>query len=138
MTKEELKIWLSNKIDSCYYVKHLDIPDNIFLYYDEQLIRKMKLSKLKNEEYKQDKINGICLFHIDNNSDNFYFDCDISIWTFIKDNYSNDYNDIQELINDIINTKKYEKIRCNNILNAYAEPLDNFYLLSNIENLYVL
>ena len=106
MTKEEISDWFIDKFNSCYSVKHDDFPDSIFWVYDEQFIRKLKLCKLDNKNLKINKINGICLFEQDKKCHNFY--CDYNeIWSFLKNNYTDKYDDIQSTIKDILsdNTK---------------------------------
>jgi len=132
MTKEELTEWFWNKFNSCYPVTHDYYPDRIFYYYDEKYIRKIKLCKLNNQEtFSPNKVQGKCLFDQDLN--NKYLWCDYDeIWNFFRNNYINNYYDIQLLIKDILsNTNK---------LNLYT-PNNNFYdshdLLSNTNKLNV-
>ena len=102
MNKEELTKWFINKFSSCYPVKHDDLPDGIFWYYDEKFIRKIKLCKLNNQEITlPDKVKGTCLFEQD--LKNKYLWCDNEeIWNFFRNNYIDNYDDIQSLIKAIL------------------------------------
>ena len=109
MTKYELTKWFWNKFNSCYPVKHDDLPDRIFWVYDEKFIRKLKLCKLTNQEITlPNKVQGKCLFDQDLKTE--YLWCDNEeIWSFFKQNYKDNYYDIQSLIKDILSdtTKLY-------------------------------
>jgi len=103
MTNDELKIWFLDKINSCYPVKHDDFTNNFFLYYDVQFVRKIKLSKINNQDIKYpSKIKGDCLFELDTKNEYIYCDYD-KIWSFLESNYSSNYDDVQSLINGWLN-----------------------------------
>jgi hypothetical protein len=107
MNKEELSEWLLNKFNSCYPVKRAAYPDSIYWIYDEQFIRKLKLSKLNNKTVKLPiNIKGILLFE-QNKKDKVLF-CDYDeIWKFFKDNYYTDsYIILKNLITDILHNNK--------------------------------
>ena len=97
MKEEELKKWFWNKFNLCYPVKHSDYPKKIYWFYDEKLVRKIKLYKIENKEIIHIDISGICLFEQDLINNYFYCDYD-EIWTFFKKNYNNNYYVIQILI----------------------------------------
>lgn len=98
MNEEQLKKWFFDKFNSCYPVKHDNLPESIFWFYDELFIRKIKICKLNNQIVKTpSKVTGICLFEMDFKND--WFNCDYDyIWTVLKDKYINNYDDIQALI----------------------------------------
>ena len=119
MTKEELTIWFWNKFNSCYPVGHDDYPDNIYWYYDDKYIRKIKLCKINNQEIILPiKVNGICLFRQDLKNKSLWCNYD-EIWSFFKQNYKDNYNEIQSIIKEILSdTTKlnvYTPIRSFNI-----------------------
>ncbi len=102
MTKDELTDWFWNKFNSCYTVTHDDYPDSIFWFYSEQFVRKLKLCKLNNQDITlPDKIKGCCLFEQSFKIKKLYCDYNI-IWRFFKQNYKDDYDEIQLFINDIL------------------------------------
>ena len=98
MSEEELKKWFWNKFNNCYPVKHSDYPESIFYFYDEKIIRKMKLCKLNNQKLTlSSKVTGICLFEQD--LKNGYFNTNYyEIWSFFYHNYMSNYDNIQLLI----------------------------------------
>ena len=101
MTKEEIQIWFRNKFNSCYVVVHEDYPENIFMYYDPQFIRQKKLSRIVGEEIEYpSKLTGICLFGQDYK--NGYLFMNDEITSFFYKNYSNNWSDIKELIQDML------------------------------------
>ena len=98
MSEEELKKWFFDKLYNCYPVKHDDYPDDIFWFYGDQFVRKLKLSKLSGEEIGlPSKVSGICLFDQYIKNKILYCDYD-EIWTVFYKEYSDNYNDIQSLI----------------------------------------
>ena len=100
MNTEELKKWFFNMLYSCYPVIHSDYPDDLFWYYDESYIRKVKLSKLSGDEITlPTKIKGVCLFNQDIKSKILYCDYDVIWLVFYKEYNNNNYSEIQELIN---------------------------------------
>ncbi len=111
MSKDEISIWFNQKINSCYPVKIKNNKRSIFWIYDEQNIRKLKLCKLNNHEITlPTKIKGVCLFQQDFLNDNLWCDY-LEIWKFIENNYSNNYDDIQQIIKNVVfsNTNKKTK-----------------------------
>jgi len=118
MQKDELVKWFYEKLFSCYPVKHIDYPNSTYWVYDEEFIRKIKISKLNNKSIKFPRnIKGNILFEI-NNNDNYLY-CDYSkIWSYISDNYTNTNNDIfndytvveyviKEVLNDCLKMSTY-------------------------------
>ena len=102
MTKEELTIWFWNKFNSCYPVVHDDYPDSIFWFCDPNYIRKIKLCKLNNQKIiLPNKVIGTCLFEQDSKYSCLYCKFD-EIWLFFKQNYKDNYDDIQSLIKEIL------------------------------------
>jgi len=102
MTKEEISKWFWNKFNSCYQVIHKDYPENIYMFYDEQFIRQRKLSRVLDEELVYPKeIVGECLFKLDYKNSYFWYNCD-DIWTFLYNNYSHNYEDVQSLIKNLL------------------------------------
>ena len=66
MTEEQLKIWFWDKFNSCYSVKHDNVPNSIYMYYDINFIRAKKLATILNKDVEYPtEINGVCLFIID-------------------------------------------------------------------------
>lgn len=106
MTKDELSKWFWNKFNSCYYVKHEDFPKSIFMFYDKNFVRQLKLSRLIGQEViYPTKVEGICLFEID--YDFNWFHCHYTeIWLFIYKNYSNNHEEAQCYIKNLLD--KYD------------------------------
>ena len=100
MNKDDLIKWFWDKFNSCYLVKHDDYPDSIFMYYDPQYVRKMKLVNIYGEKIKpKTDITGICLFEQD--WKNMHFRCNYEeIWDYIGINYSIKYYSIESFIKD--------------------------------------
>ena len=96
----DLITWFNNLFNNCYYVKHDDHPDSIFMFYDLRYVRKIKLSQIIGKPITQPKnITGVCLFEQD--WKNNYLWCKYNeIWKYLEDNYSSKYNDIQSFIKD--------------------------------------
>ena len=102
INKDELIKWFWDKFNSCYLVKHEDYPESIFMYYDPQYIRKLKLANISREKInKTDKtdITGFCLFQQDWKNKIFYYDYN-EIWGYLYSNYSIKYDEIQQFISD--------------------------------------
>jgi len=113
MNKEELSKWFWNKFNSCYPVQHEDFTESIFMFYDEQFLRQKKLSRVLNENviYPSD-VKGICLFQKDYK--NGWFICNYDeIWSFLYNNYSSEYSDVQSLITNLLeeHDKGHDKLR---------------------------
>ena len=49
MPNQELIEWFNNYFYNCYYVKHDDYPESIFMFYDKNYIRKQKLAKIEGK-----------------------------------------------------------------------------------------
>ena len=105
MTEEQLKIWLLDKYNSCYPVKHDNVPNSIYMYYYPNFIRAKKLANILNKEIEYPtEVKGVCLFHID--YDDMVFWCDYTnIWSIINDNYSIDYIVVRYFIKDCLKSK---------------------------------
>ena len=98
MRKEELKDWFWDKFNSCYCVKHDDLSDSIFMIYDINFIRAKKLANIINKDVEYPtEVKGVCLFEQD--LKNEWLCCDYEkIWTFFKNNYSGNSQEISDLI----------------------------------------
>ena len=102
INKDELIKWFWEKFNSCYLVKHDDYPESVFMYYDPQYIRKLKLANISgNKTNKTDKtdITGICLFELDWKNEIFCYNY-YEIWHYLYLNYSIKYDEIQQFISD--------------------------------------
>ena len=127
MTKEELTIWFWNKFNSCYPVIHDDYPDSIFWFYDERYVRKIKLCKLNNQKIiSPNKVIGTCLFEQDFKTKYLWCNYD-DIWLFFKQNYKDNYNDVQLLIKEILSDTTKLNVYTSNLNFTYS----NFILSDN-------
>ena len=125
MTDEELKKWFWDKFNSCYYVKHKDYPESLFMFYDKNFTRQKKLARVLDKEIIYSNIvDGICLFEQDYKYKRF--DCDYSkIWSFFEKNYSSKYNDIQSFIESILDEhNKLEVLTPRNTIPSFSKLLD--------------
>ena len=96
---KELIDWFNNYFNNCYYVKHEDYPETIFMYYDVNYVRQLKLAKLEGKNIEKTDITGICLFQQDWKYK--WFRCDyILIWAYFRDNYSDNFTDFKSFITD--------------------------------------
>ena len=105
----ELIEWFNNIFNNCYYVKHEDYPNSLFMYYDLNYVRKLKLNKIGgNISLPPKTIIGECVFEQD--WKNQYLWCKYSvIWKYLEDNYSNKYIDVQQFIKDRL--EEYDKMK---------------------------
>jgi len=132
MTKQEAEIWFWNKFYSCYFVQNINNPEKIFMFYNEQYARQIKLSKLlKNNIKIPNKITGICLFELDFKNKNLCYSTD-DIFYFLYCNYKSDYNVVYNLIHN-----KLKKINNLNKLRPIF-GLYNSKLLKNHDNLNII
>jgi len=132
MTKDEVIKYFNNKFNSCYYVTHEDYPESIFMYYDPQIVRKIKLAKISGKPITVNKVKGICLFEQD--WKNKYLNCDHSeIWLFLYNNYSPNYVDIQSFISDMLS----DADKLNALLPLLTE-MDKLKMLSESDKMSVL
>lgn len=100
MSKEELSKWFWNKYNSCYSL--VNEHGYTYMIYDNNFIRQRKLARVLGYEIETPKYNGEkCLFcHEFNNQ---WFNCDYDeIWTFLQNNYSSNYVDIQLFIKELL------------------------------------
>ena len=103
MNKEELINWFWNEYNSCYFVTHLDYPQSVFLFYDEQFNRKLKLCKISGKSIKlPSKVTGICLFELDYKNNWFHYNYD-EIYQFLYKNYNHNYFEINDFVKDMLN-----------------------------------
>ena len=99
MTKQDAIEWINYKFNSCYPVVHSEYPNRLFMLYDEQITRKIKLSKISGRELKVSNVRGKCLFDLNYDTNFFYYDYE-TIWLFLHDNYSPYNNDIYSIMKD--------------------------------------
>ena len=103
ITKEEIINWFCNLYNSCYPVTHKDYPQSIFMFYDTQFIRKIKLYKISGLPITlPSKVTGICLFEQDWKNNRFYYKYD-EVYYFLYKNYSTTHNNISTFIKDRLN-----------------------------------
>jgi len=108
ITKEEIINWFCNLYNSCYPVTHKDYPQSIFMFYDTQFIRKIKLCKISGLPITlPSKVTGICLFEQDWKNNRFYYKYD-EVYYFLYKNYSTTHNNISTFIKDRLN--EYDKL----------------------------
>ena len=102
MTKEDLSKWFWNKFNSCYYVKHEDYPQSLFMFYNKNFVRQSKLARLIGQEIiYPTKVEGVCLFEQDYKNNYLWCNYD-EIWSFFYENYSHKYNEIQSFIKSLL------------------------------------
>ena len=96
---KEIINWFNNYFDNCYYVKHDEYPDSIFMFYDINYVRQKKLAKLEGKNIEKTDITGICV--IEQEWKYKWLCCNYDlIWKYLRDNYSFNYDDFQEFIKD--------------------------------------
>ena len=107
MTKEELGNWFWNKFKLCYFVKHDDHPESIYMFYDKNFTIQKKLARILDKDIiYPTTVDGICLFEMDYKSNSIY--CDYNeIWSFFE-NYFSDYIEINSIIRSVL--VKYSKL----------------------------
>ena len=94
---QELIDWFKNYFDNCYYVKHDEYPESIFMFYDINYVRQKKLAKLEGKNIEKTDITGVCLFEQEWKYN--WFGCNYNlIWCYLRDNYSFNHVDFQEFI----------------------------------------
>ena len=109
MTKEEISKWFWNKFNSCYTVVHKDYPKNIYKFYDENFLRQKKLARVLNKKFSySSEVKGICLFELNYEIKHFCCNYD-EIWSFLYDNYSPNYTDVQTFIQNLL--KEHDKLQ---------------------------
>ena len=102
MKEQELIGWFNNYFDNCYNVKNDAYPESIFMYYDINYVRQLKIAKLEGKEIPiKIDITGVCIF--EQNWNNFTFNCDYGIiWYFLQKNYIDVYYHIRSFIENIL------------------------------------
>ena len=97
---KEMIDWFNNYFYNCYYVKHDDFPESLFMFYDINYARQLKLAKLEGIDYvEKTDITGVCLFEQDWKYK--WFCCNYTlIWNYLRDIYSFSYDDFQSFISD--------------------------------------
>ena len=102
MKEQELIDWFNNYFYNCYYVKHDDFPESIFMFYDINYVRQLKLAKLEGKKYvEKTDITGVCLFQQDWKYKWFCCNYDY-IWLYLRDKYSFSYDDFKSFIRDML------------------------------------
>ena len=97
---KEIIEWFNNYYDNCYDVIHEDFPESIFMFYDINYVRQLKLAKLEGKKYvEKTDITGVCLFEQDWKYKLFRCDYNL-IWCYFKNNYSFNFTDFQSFITD--------------------------------------
>lgn len=128
MTKEKCINWFWDKYNSCYPVIHSDYPKSIFMFYDHQFIRKLKLSKISGIKVELPKtIKGICLFEIDWENKRFWYKY-VEIYQFLYNNYNNNYQIIIGFIKDRLQ-------EADKILAPYTLYYNHTHLLQDADKL---
>ena len=101
MTEKKLIEWFNNYFDNCYYVKHNNYPESLFMFYDINYVRQLKIAKLEGKNIEKNHITGVCLFEL--NWERNMFNCDYDlIMLYVKDNYSPNFRDFYDFINNML------------------------------------
>ena len=122
---QELIDWFNNYFYNCYYVKHDNFPDSIFMCYDIKYVRQLKLAKLEGKDYvEKTNITGVCVFEQD--WKNKWFGCNYTlIYSYLRDIYSFSYDDFQAFIKDRLEEHSKMNVLTPNIRSVQAiEPLE--------------
>ena len=108
---KEMIEWFNNYFDNCYYVRHNDYPESIFMFYDINYNRQLKLAKLEGKDYvEKTDITGECLFEQEWKNKQFYCNYRL-IWGYFRDNYSIIFSDFKSFIKDRL--EEYSKLSVN-------------------------
>lgn len=119
MNKEEISNWFQDKLNSCYVIQNSDYKKHLFLTYDKQYIRKLKLGKLNNQKITlPNKPKGICMFTQNLKHNMMYFNYDIIAEIFNNNNIVN-YDNIQLIISDVLSKCDFPKLNDNNVKYKY-------------------
>lgn len=97
--KQELIDWFNNYFDNCYCVKHMEYPNSVFMFYDINYIRQLKLAKLEGRELIKNDVTGVCLFELNYDNKRCYADYE-TIWIYLRDNFIPKYEEILTFINN--------------------------------------
>lgn len=102
MTKNEVKCWVKNKIDSCIIIQDEKFKDWFDLCYNEQYLNALELTekngKCVDPEYFK---GGVHLFCINVKTKKFYHYSIVE--NYLIKNYSEIYSERKSLIKEIIN-----------------------------------
>lgn len=119
MDKSELRVWLLDKIASCYRIRYESTNNRNLLYYwiyNDSIVRRKKLlniSGISDSTYSisstmiySDISKGNVLFEYDNSNSYFWCNEDL-IWAILEENfpgYDLDYSlvDIKKFITDVL------------------------------------
>lgn len=107
---QELIDWFNNYFDNCYCVKHMEYPNSVFMFYDINYIRQLKLAKLEGRELIKNDVTGVCLFELNYDNKRCYADYE-TIWIYLRDNFIPKYEEILTFINN-----RLEEHHINNVL----------------------
>ena len=127
---KEMIEWFNNYFDNCYYVRHNDYPESIFMFYDINYTRQLKLAKLEGKNIEKTDITGVCVFEQD--WKNKWFGCNYRlIYSYFRDNYSFNFTDFKSFITDRL--EEYSKMSVltpYNHLHAVAVGLEEYSKMS--------
>ena len=129
MINNEIIDWFNNYFDNCYYVKHEDYPESIFMYYDVNYVRKLKLAQLDDKIIEKTEVTGICLFEQD--WKNKWFGCNYDlIWCYLRDNYSFNHGEFDSFIKDRLKEQPKISVLIPNKLSNYIYTLVDYSKMS--------
>lgn len=109
MNKEEMIVWLFDKMKSCYPIRYIEYTNDIYWIYDKSYIRKMKLFQLNNIEIVPDfkYTKGSCLFKNNIKSKCIYFNY-YTIYELLDNNHNQSYFDVVSTITEIVMSDKFK------------------------------
>lgn len=124
--------------NSCILLKNTSSKYSVYLYYDKNIVRQVKLNRLLNNNNKLSiDLNNInienILFEYEwyGNINKLYFWVKSDMWKHIQKCIgSSDDDETKKIVQKWINNIKYEPISCNN--NWYQE--ENFRNWSTVKN----
>ena len=100
LSNEELKEWFWSKFDDCYHITKDKNDRPYYIYYDSQIIRQMKLSKLSGDEQFLSYSSipwGVCVFNKDHEDGHLYLNK--ILYKVLETNYNYRWEDNKNLIN---------------------------------------
>lgn len=87
MINKEAIDWFNEHFDCCYHVKCEKYPNSIFMFYDKNYVRQLKIAKLDGISVEKNIITGECLFEQDWENDILW--CAEKIRNYLYDNNIN-------------------------------------------------